>query len=93
MPNLVTALNWTPIFEWYVIRCGFKNGYQKDMYLIEIGLRAQNMIPILGSIVNIIGGNLYDHLISTRILTLIVKKILYELQKLRKVVMASIWIC
>ena len=54
-PNLITYLNWTPIFEWCVVRCGSKNGYQKDMCLKEIGLHAQNMIIILDSIVNVIG--------------------------------------
>ena len=32
-----------------------KNGHQKDMCLNEIGLSVQNMLSILGSIVNIIG--------------------------------------
>ena len=35
-------------FEWYVVGCGFENGYQKDVYFKEIGLRAHNMITILG---------------------------------------------
>ena len=30
--------------------------------LNEIGLRAQNLLIVIGSIVNIIGGDLYDHL-------------------------------
>ena len=30
VPNLVTPLNWTLVFEWYVVGCGSKNGYQKD---------------------------------------------------------------
>ena len=30
MPNMITYLNWTPIFEWYVFGCGFKNIYQKS---------------------------------------------------------------
>ena len=55
VPNLVTYLNQTPIFEWYVVWCGSENEYQKHMSLKEIGLRAQNMINILNSIiVNII---------------------------------------
>jgi hypothetical protein len=41
----------------------------------EIGLCAQNMTNILNSIVNIIGGNLYDHLMSTKIFTLIMNEI------------------
>ena len=54
VPNLVTIPNRTPLFEWYVVRCGFKNGYPNDMCSKEIGQRAQNMITILGSIVNTI---------------------------------------
>ena len=43
MPNLVTYLNRTPIIEWYVVRCGSKNGYQKGIIrLKELGLHAQN---------------------------------------------------
>ena len=61
--------------HWY----GSKNKCKKDMCLNEIGLRAQNMITSLGSIVNIFGreggGDLYDHLVSTRIFTLIMDKI------------------
>jgi hypothetical protein len=41
----------------------------------KIGLHAQNMNTILGSIVNVIGVDLYDHLMSTRIFTLIMNKI------------------
>ena len=33
VPNSVTYLNRTPIFEWYVDKCGSKNGYQKNMCL------------------------------------------------------------
>ena len=32
------AIFWTPIFEWYVIRCGSKNRHQNYMSLKEIGL-------------------------------------------------------
>ena len=58
MSNLVTYLYRTCIFEWYVVGCGSKNKYQKDvMCLKEIEVRAQTMIlTILSSIVNIIGG-------------------------------------
>ena len=48
VPNSVTYLNWTPILEWYVVRCGSKSRYQKDMCLEGIQLHARNMIPILG---------------------------------------------
>ena len=54
-----TTAQWTPISTWYVVRCGSKNGDPKDMCLKEIGLRVQNMIIILGTIVKIIGGGGY----------------------------------
>ena len=53
-PNSVTDLDREPIFEWYAVRCGFKNGAQKYICLNDIGLHVQNMITILGLIVNII---------------------------------------
>ena len=40
----------------------------------DIGLHVQNMLAILGSIMNIIGGDLYDHLINMRIFILEIKK-------------------
>ena len=53
--NIVT--NWTPIFEWYVVGWGYKNMHQKGMICYnEIGLHAQNMLTILDSILNVIGG-------------------------------------
>ena len=35
--------------------CGYKNWHHKEGFLIEIGLRAQNVLVILGSIDNMIG--------------------------------------
>ena len=56
MPNLVTYLNWTLIFEWFVVSFAWKNAHQKDMCLKEIGLYPSNMLTILVSIVNFIDG-------------------------------------
>ena len=56
MPKSNTTLIWTPMFEWYVVWCGSKNWHPKEICLNEIGLRAQNMLTILGSRVNMIGG-------------------------------------
>jgi hypothetical protein len=64
VPNLVTYLNQTPMFEWCVVRCISINGYQNDTCVKDSGLCAQNMRTILGSIVNIIM-DMYDHLMST----------------------------
>ena len=74
----VTFLVRKPIFESHVDRCTSKNKYQKGMYLTNIELCAQNLITLLDSTINIIrggGGDLYDNLMSTRILTLIMNKI------------------
>ena len=44
--NLIYDLYWTPIFKWYVVRCGFKSRYQKDRCLKEAEQCAQNIITI-----------------------------------------------
>ena len=62
----------TPIFEWYVVKYGSENQHQKDMRVIKIGLCAQNMLPILSSILNMCWGDLYDYVITTRAFTLII---------------------
>ena len=62
VPNSFTHLTQTTIFEWYVVCCGFKNGRQKYTCLKEIGLHAQDMITILGSIFNIIDRGPEDHI-------------------------------
>ena len=36
-----------------MVRCGFKNGHQKDTCLREIGLNVQKLLTILSSIVDI----------------------------------------
>ena len=54
-----------------MVRCGSKNGHKTDVCLKDIELHAQNILTILGSIVNRIRGDLYDHLMSTGIFTLI----------------------
>ena len=43
---LVTFKIWTTIFEWGVVKCEPWNERGKDMCLKEIGLRAQNFLPI-----------------------------------------------
>ena len=58
-----------------------KNGDQKNMGSKEIGLCAQNMTTISNSTVNIIGGNLYDHLMSTKIFTLIMNEIFMSFEE------------
>ena len=94
VPNLVTYLNRTPIIEWYVVRCGSKNGYQKGIIrLKELGLHAQNHNhSMLKSQQN--WGDLYDHLMSTTLFTLVMNKVIrWALNMMRKVATALIWIC
>jgi hypothetical protein len=55
-PDSDIYLNETPTFEWWVVRFRIKNGHQKEMCSKEIGLQAQNVLTILSSIVNTIGG-------------------------------------
>ena len=56
MPYSVTCVNRPPILEWYVLRCGLKSGYRKDMCLKAIVLCGQVFKIILGLVVTIIGG-------------------------------------
>jgi hypothetical protein len=69
VPNLVTYLTQPLTLELYVSRCGSKNKDEK-----EIGLRVRNTITNIYSTVNIIKGNIYDHLKITRFLTLTMKR-------------------
>ena len=50
VPNLIAYHNQTPIFEWNVTRCGFKNMYQGDICIKQIGPFTHNMITIIVSI-------------------------------------------
>ena len=52
-PYVVTLLSWIPKIEWYMARPGVKKRHQKDMWHDEIGLCAQYLDTILGSIVNV----------------------------------------
>ena len=65
MPTLLTSLDWAPIFEWFVSKCGSKRLCSK-----EIGGHAQNFR--LNSQHNGGGGegDLFDHLMSSRELSL-----------------------
>ena len=53
----------------------------KEHVFKEIGLCAQNMTTVLNSIVNIIGGDLYDHLMSTKIFTLNMNEIFMNFEE------------
>jgi hypothetical protein len=69
---LVTFLSRTGTFEWYMVWCGSKNRYQNNiMCLKDIELRAQNRKNQLRFNGQHNWGDLYDHLMSTRVFTLI----------------------
>ena len=49
----LTYLNQTPRLEWCMVGCDSKNGYSKKLYSKEIALRAQYLVIILSSMLNI----------------------------------------
>jgi hypothetical protein len=57
MPNLDTNLDRGHVHECYAMWLDVapRLDAKKDMYLRDIGLRTQNMITVIGSIINIIG--------------------------------------
>lgn len=56
MPSLVTRLDQTHIFKWWVLRCRYKMDAMKTCFE-EIGLCAQNLLTIEpDSVVNMIRG-------------------------------------
>ena len=71
----MTHLGRTSIFEWCVLSWDLNMDTNETKCLKEVGLRAQNMVTILGSIVNMIGEDLYDHLIRMRMLTLTINNL------------------
>ena len=72
VPNLVTYRNQPLIFEWYVVLLLPRSDTIRTRE--EIKESAQNTIITIVSIINIVGGDLHDHLMSTRISTLIMNK-------------------
>ena len=32
-PNFIAYLNWMPTYEWRMVRCGYKNKNQDDMFI------------------------------------------------------------
>ena len=80
-------------YMWYVVWCGSKNEYQRDMCLKEIGVHAKNTVSILSSTITN-WGHIYDQLMSMRSFILKLIDILIQALRIkRKVAMASIWVC
>ena len=77
VPNLVTHLNQIPIFEWYVGWCGSENEYQKKNVFKRnwtASSKYDKHSKLNHSHIIIWRGGLYDHLMSMRFFTLIMKK-------------------
>ena len=66
-PTSVTYLYQTPLFRVVSVLVCLPRTDTRKTRLKEIGLRAQIVMTILVSIFNIIGGDLYDNLMSMRI--------------------------
>ena len=64
--------------------CGQVWLQERKRHVFKIGLLAQNMITITGSIVNINGGDPFAHLMSTGIFTLIMNNIFVWVQKIMR---------
>lgn len=50
---MVTFKNWTAMFEWHVVMCGYQKGHQKDKLVKRC---AHNLLYVLTSMVNISRG-------------------------------------
>ena len=77
------SMQASPIFEWYVVCSGSKSRFQEDICK-KIGLHAHNTITIPDSKVNVIGVNMYECLMGTRIFTLIMNNIFIQAFKIMK---------
>lgn len=56
VPNLVFDLKYTPIFEWYMVGCKFRNEFHEDMCWKEVEVRARILFTALNITVNITWG-------------------------------------
>ena len=52
---MVTLYNITYVYEWYMAKLVIKNKHQNNTHSYEIGLCAQNLDTMQGSIVKTIG--------------------------------------
>ena len=64
VPNSVTYLNQTPNFEKYMVRCVLKKWTPKRQVFKRGWTMCSNIISILSSIINVIGGILIACFIS-----------------------------
>ena len=71
LPNSTSIAILTPIFSGMWLGMVLRIETKTYVCFKEIGLCAQNTLTILDSLVNMIGGDLCDHLMNMRIFTLI----------------------
>ena len=81
MPKSNTTKIWTPIIDKYVVRCGSKTGTKKTC-LQKIGLHAANILNHSRLKSQTWFGDLYDHLMSRIIFTLIMDEIFMRAWKI-----------
>jgi hypothetical protein len=67
-PYMITLLNWTLTFEWYMARLVITYGHYRDMCYDEVEYVLKSVDIILGSIVNTVG-RVSDRLKRSGILT------------------------
>lgn len=72
----------TPIFDWYVVKYGYENGYQNYMCSKETNLHVQNMLTVLKSILQHHWGDLHGYLMNRVILILVVDEIFIQAPKM-----------
>ena len=60
MPSSNTTIIQASRFEWFMVKCGSKNGHQKNNTCSqEVGPRAENKLAVLSSMVKMIGVGTY----------------------------------
>ena len=94
VPKSNTAIIWTPVFEWHVVRCEFGGGTPfKHVFKRGLTTCSKNVLcTMLDSQHDC--GDLYDHLMSTRIFTLIMNKLfIWAPKMMRQMAMGTIWNC
>jgi hypothetical protein len=85
------TITWILIFERYVVMCEFKDYHHKDMFIKKAKLSIQNMLTILGSIVNKVGGTFMT---ANEHKNVHFGEILIQApQIMRLMAMSMIWIC
>ena len=88
-------LNLTPTFEWCMVQCGSKHRHKKRHHEFKRDWTPCSKFVNHSRLTSPHSwGDLYDHLMTSRIFTLIMKRITTWASRLmRKMETATIWIC